>query len=559
MREKVLVIGLDSAALEWVDRWVAEGAMPNLARLRARGATGILRTVNPPLSPAAWSSLATGMLPAKHGIYDHIYRRPGTYDIAPSNAKLRAGKPVWQIISEGGGKVGVINVPETYPPATVNGFMISGMDTPSDESEWAYPANLKAELQAAMGGYKPFGRRSKENLDWSIAGMHQTIPMRVKAATHLWQKYDPNFMILVFMETDVIQHKCWKYMDPAHPLHNQNPEMTRKYGNTIRDIYTLADRELGQLLAAAGDDTSVIVMSDHGAGILRKWLFQNNWLLNQGLMHFKPEAVAQLKYRLFQLGFSPANVYDLVAKMRLGLIDKITNRIKKDMASSEKTTPIQRIFLSWRDVDWSRTKAYTLGGNYLGFYINLKGREPQGCVEPGAEYEAVRDDIMRRIMEWRDPDTGERVANGVYRREELQQGPYADRAPDVLYTSVREEYYGFGGHEFARNILMGSELYWGHHRMDGMITLSGPRFRQGVRLDRHQIIDVAPTILHLLGYAIPADMDGKVMAQALDPAFLSARPVKLGQESWISSEGEDVYSEEEEGEVKERLKALGYL
>ncbi|MER3458442.1 MAG: phosphodiesterase, partial [Chloroflexota bacterium] len=130
MSDRVLVIGLDSAPLAWVERWVAEGRMPNLGRLMANGAVGILRTVNPPLSPAAWSSFATGMLPAKHGVYDHVYRRPESYDLAPTNSRRRMGKTLWQIIGEQGGKVGVINVPETYPPTPVNGFLISGMDTP---------------------------------------------------------------------------------------------------------------------------------------------------------------------------------------------------------------------------------------------------------------------------------------------------------------------------------------------------------------------------------------------------------------------------------------------
>ncbi len=217
MAERVLVIGLDSAPLAYVERWMAEGRLPNLSRFLQRGARGILRTVNPPLSPAAWSSFATGLLPAKHGVYDHIYRRPGSYDIAPANSHRRAGTPLWQLISEHGGSVGVINVPETYPPIPVNGFLISGMDTPSDDAPWAFPADLRAELQHATGGYEVFGPRSKENLDRSIAGMYQTIPMRARAGAYLWREHQPDFMILVFMETDVIQHKCWKYMDPAHP------------------------------------------------------------------------------------------------------------------------------------------------------------------------------------------------------------------------------------------------------------------------------------------------------------------------------------------------------
>lgn len=569
MSDRVLVIGLDSAPLAWVERWMAEGRFPNLGRFMTGGAMGILRTVNPPLSPAAWSSFSTGMYPAKHGVYDHIYRRPGTYDIAPANSHLRAGKPVWQVISEQGGKVGVINVPETYPPVPVSGFLISGMDTPSDDADWAYPAGLRAELDKAVGGYRVFGPRSKENLDRSIAGMYETIPMRARAGAYLWREHRPDFMILVFMETDVIQHKCWKYMDPAHPEYT--PEGAQRYGSAIADIYALADRELKPLLDQVDDETTVIVMSDHGAGPLYKFVYLNNWLVRQGLMHFKADALTRVKRTLFQLGFSPENMFNALAALRLGLVDRATNRIKNDMSSQGQTTMAQRLFLSWTDVDWPRTQAYTLGGNTTGFYVNLKGREPQGCVEPGAEYERVREDIMRRLMDWRDETTGEPVVEKVYRREELHQGPYADRAPDVIFAARDEAYVGFGGHEFANNALMRpSPLFNAHHRMDGMVALYGPHVRRGARLETHRIVDLAPTILHLLGYPVPSDMDGQVMTQAFVPDYLSARPVLTGRPS--SANGKTggtahpqpvphtgVYSETEEDEVMSRLKDLGYV
>lgn len=565
MSDRVLVIGLDSAPLTWVERWVAEGRMPNLGRLMANGAVGILRTVNPPLSPAAWSSFATGVLPAKHGVYDHVYRRPETYDLAPTNSRRRMGKPLWQIIGEQGGKVGVINVPETYPPTPVNGFLISGMDTPSDEADWAYPAELKDELERAVGGYRVFGPRSKENLSRAIAGMHETIPMRCRTAEYLWDKYRPDFMILVFMETDIIQHKCWKYMDPAHPEYTV--EGAKRYGSVIPDIYARVDRELKPLLERVDERTTVIIMSDHGAGPLYKSLYLNNWLVSHGLMHFKRDPMTQVKRALFHMGFTPENMLNMAATLHLGMVDQVTSRIKDKMGNQDRTTLAQRLFLSWADVDWPRTRAYALGGYTTGFYINLKGREPQGCVEPGDEYEMVREEIMYRLMQWRDETTGEPVVEQVYRREELHQGPYADRVPDVIFTARDEAYVGFGGHEFGNNALMrSSPLFNAHHRMDGMVALYGPAVRRDARLDTHSIVDLAPTILYLLGYPIPADMDGQVMAQAFLPEFLAARQMvtitptaseeKMPGGAMPAPDG--VYSASEEGEVLDRLKDLGY-
>lgn len=558
---RVLVIGLDSAPLAWVQKWAAEGRLPNLKKVLERGASGILRTVNPPLSPAAWSSFSTGLLPAKHGVFDHIYRRPATYDVAPTNAKTRHGQPLWHIISEQGGRVGVINVPETYPPTPVNGVIISGMDTPSDEAGWSYPATLKGELQNAIGGYKVFGRRSKESLDVSIAGMYETIPTRIKAGRYVWETQRPDFMIVVLMETDVIQHKCWKYMDPAHPGYRADSAETAKYRTAIPDIYALADQHLGPWFDSLADDTTLMVMSDHGAGPLNKFLYLNNWLIREGYLCFKASALSRLKQALFQLGLTPERLFDAVAKLRLGLVDAGTNKIKQDMASRERTTGFQNMFLSWNDIDWSRTRAYALGGNSTGFYINLKGREPLGCVEPGAAYEALRDDLMAKVSRWHDPELNLPVVERVFRREDQHIGPYADRAPDVIFTTTAEAYVGFGGHEFANNQLMkASALFNAHHRMDGMVALAGPAVLGGGRtLDTHQIVDVAPTILHLLGYPVPAEMDGAVMTQALTPDFLAAHPVHRSERVSAVAPANGAYSAKDENQVMQRLADLGYV
>lgn len=564
MADRVLVLGLDSAPLRWVRRWVAEGRLPHLGRLMKRSATGVLDSVFPPLSPAAWSSFATGMLPGKHGVFDHIHRLPGTYDLAPTSARTRAGSAIWEIISAHGGRVGVVNVPETYPPSPVNGFMLSGMDTPSDDAEFAYPGSLKAELEAAVGGYKVFGPRSKENLDRSIAGMHQTIPMRAKVGRYLWETYAPEFMILVFMEPDVIQHKCWMYMDPAHPDYDTSATRAQRpaYANAIPDVYTHIDSALGPWLESLDEDTTVIVLSDHGAGPLRKFLYLNNWLADNGYLRFRGSPLTRLKRLSFRLGLTPTRAFEMAAQLGMGLADRATNRIKRQMAGNSRTTLMQRAFLSWTDVDWSRTRAYALGGNFTGIYVNLKGREPQGCVSPGDEFEALRRDIAARLQDWYDPDTGEAIVQAVQRGEELYQGAYADRAPDIVFTTLDEAYVGFGGHEFGSSALMErSPMFNGHHRVEGMISLAGRGVLPG-RLEPNRIIDVAPTILHLLGYPIPSDMDGRVIGEALSEAFLEAHPIR--QDFKMASIGATTrsgagYTAKEEQEVLSRLEDLGYL
>jgi len=564
MADRVLVLGLDSAPLQWVQKWRDEGRLPHLGRLMARSATGVLESVFPPLSPAAWSSFATGMLPGKHGVFDHIHRQPGTYDIAPTSARTRAGSTLWEIISAQGGSVGVVNVPETYPPSPVNGFMLSGMDTPSDDAEFAYPGSLKAELEAAVGGYQVFGPRSKESLDRSIAGMHETIPMRARVGRYLWETYAPEFMILVFMEPDVIQHKCWKYMDPAHPEYEAPETRAQRpaYADAIPDVYAHIDAALGPWLDSLDEDTTLIVLSDHGAGPLRKFLYLNNWLVRHGYLRFRSSALTRLKRLAFRLGLTPTWAFEMAARLGLGLADRATNRIKRQMTRSARTTLMQRVFLSWTDVDWSRTRAYALGGNFTGIYVNLNGREPQGCVSPGQEYEALCSEISARLQDWRDPDTGEAIVQSIQRGEELYQGSYSNRAPDIVFATLDEAYVGFGGHEFASTALMEpSPMFNGHHRAEGMISLAGRGVRPG-GLEPSRIVDVAPTILHLLGYPIPSNMDGRVISEALSETFLEAHPIRreLNMASLsATTEAEAGYTGTEEREVISRLEDLGYL
>jgi predicted AlkP superfamily phosphohydrolase/phosphomutase len=451
--------------------------------------------------------------------------------------------------------VGVVNVPETYPPEPVNGFLITGMSTPSDDSDFCYPQSLVQELEQAIGGYQVFGPRSKEDQDRALAGWHQTAEMRLRAAGYLMQAYDPQFMILVLQETDAVQHRFWKYMDRNHPQYDTKE--AERYGDGILEVYRRIDENLHLLLDHVDDEALVIVMSDHGAGGIHKWLYLNNWLAREGFIRFQRNPVVQLKQKLYQLGYTPGNLMNVAMRLRLGVTDRTIKQVKK---SSSARNFLYHLFLSFEDVDWSRTKAYTLGGNMTGIYVNLRGREPAGCVAPGTEYEAVRDEIIARLQELRDEELGVRVPTRIYRREELYDGPCLERAPDIIFDTHDERYVGFGGQEFTSNKVMApSPLFNGCHRRDGMVVLKGPSIRAGVRLAPHDIVDLAPTILHLLGHPVPADMDGKVMAEALPADYLQQHPVQFTEAAWMVAEKDSGFSAAEAAEVADRLRQLGYL
>jgi predicted AlkP superfamily phosphohydrolase/phosphomutase len=495
------------------------------------------------------------MNPGKHGVFDHAYRKSGSYEVVPTNARRRAGQTLWQLIGEHGGRVGVINVPETYPPTPVNGFMITGMSTPSDDSEFCYPESLAQELEQAIGGYKVFGRRSKEDLDLALEGMHETALMRLRATDYLLKKYEPQFMITVLQETDTVQHRFWKYMDPDHPQYDS--EGSRRYGNAILSVYQKIDENLTPILDQMDEDSLVIVMSDHGAGAINKWLYLNNWLVRVGFIKFKSSPSVNLKKTLYQLGYTPGNAMDMAMRMKLGLTDRA---IKQVRTSNTSKNFLFRLFLSFDDVDWSRTKAYTLGGNMTGIYINLRGREPMGSVEPGKEYDTVRDEIITQLADLRDEEAGVPIAERIYKREELYSGPYLERAPDIIFDAYDERYVGFGGQEFSSNMVMApSRLFNGCHRRDGMVLLAGKHIQPGKRLATHDIIDLAPSILYLLGYPVPTAMDGRVITEALEPEFLEQNQIRFVDSDWEGAQDSTGFTPTEEANITERLKDLGYL
>jgi predicted AlkP superfamily phosphohydrolase/phosphomutase len=196
-----------------------------------------------------------------------------------------------------------------------------------------------------------------------------------------------------------------------------------------------------------------------------------------------------------------------------------------------------------------------------GVWVNLKGREPQGIVNPGDEYEAVRDEIINRLGYMQDPQKELPIVTKIFRREDIYHGPYVERAPDIVFKTRDEQYVGFGIQEFVSNkIAEPSPIFSACHRQAGMVVLNGIPFKQGHRLDDNDIVDLAPTILYLLGYSIPKDMDGRLIEESLESGHFDDHPVQFTDPSWVPSADEDAgFTSEEQEAVTEHLRSLGYL
>ncbi len=551
--EKVFVLGLDGASPGVIDTLISGGKLPAFRRLKEGGATGKLRTTIPPITGSAWSSFMTGKNPGKHGIFDFIHRKEGTYQLAPINAKLREGRPFWSWAGDTGKKVCIFNVPVTYPPEELNGLMVTGLLTPSNKTDYTFPPSLAKELDRVTQGYRihiteSYSRGREEHF---LKHLEEMTEMRKKAMEYLFGLEDWDIFIAIFEGTDTIQHELWHCSDRTHFRHDPSQE---KYVDAIPDYYGRMDGILGDIMDRwIGPEWNLIVMSDHGAGPLNKLLYVNNFLMKKGFLRLRKGVLPSVRDLLFRQGVVPMTFYHFLLKIGLG-------RLKKKARFGQSESLLKPFFLSFEDVDWSRTRAYSIGSTAGQIYINLKGREPGGIVQPGPEYEEAREAIIGELKGLKEEDTNEAVVKEIYRKEELYTGPHLKDAPDIVFLPRGLEIAAFGEYEFASHkVLDPSRGVSGSHRMDGLLMMKGSRIREGAGIEGAEIIDLAPSILHLLDLPVPEEMDGKVLESAFVDRALEESPVRYTREEALSFQPQDVYTDTEEEELKERLRSLNYL
>lgn len=524
---EMLFVGIDAASFALIGPWIEAGRLPHLKSLMDRGCSGTLVSSMPPLSSVAWPSLYTGANPGKHGIYDFVERSPAGRGVRFLNRSHCQATPIWQLANRAGKSVGVINMPMSYPPDPVDGFMVSGLDTPSLKSQYTHPAALREEIQREVGEYVielEHNPRLMNDPERYVQMMLETVAIRERTAHHLLSRHPVELLMVVFTATDRVQHSYWKYLDPAHP------ESRPGLRDAILRVYERVDAALGTLVERAGPDADVVVASDHGMAPVTTSVDLNRWLRANGFLRLTQGALA-------------ARASDFLRRVRRRLL--------------KKTEVI------WFDdfVDWGRTQAYHVGA-WGNIYLNVRGRDPQGCVEPGAEYEAVRNRIAQGLLALRDPANGRPVISAVRTREELYHGEQMRSAPDLVllwhepYNCVKSLQENI---RRSRGLFQPSTIICGDHAPEGLFVLSSPRVRPGLRGQRAQITDIAPTMLHLLGLEVPAWMDGRVLEGFLAEQFTRDRPVRYGDAGAADASGELAYSDEDAEKVAERLRNLGYL
>lgn len=470
--EKVMVIGLDSAEPDLLfGPWLSD--LPNIRAVVDAGVHGPLRSVIPPVTVPAWMCMMTGQDPGRLGFYGFRNRRSyGYHDLEIVSSRWVHEKALWDILGDAGMRSIVIGVPPTYPPRPIRGALVSCLLTPGPGSQYTYPPELKERIEGWVGEYEvdvPGFRH--ENPQRLLERIYSMTEKRFRVARRLLATEPWELFVMVEMGTDRIHHSFWKYMDPLHVLHEPGSPLA----TAIYDYYRFVDVQVGKLLDFADERTLVLIVSDHGATRMDGGICINEWLIERGYLVLEeyPE--------------TPAPLWELA-------------------------------------VDWKRTKAWGEGGYYGPVFLNIKGREPRGLLEPD-EAERFRDRLKEELEALGD-EGGNPIGTRVIK-------------PDEVYSSLRnipaDLFVFFGdlswrsvgsvghGKVHTRENDLGPD--GANHGWNGVFAMArGADLRRRRRLNQRRrrgglsLLDVAPTVLAAFGIPPPPAMQGK--------------PVPVGNLAW---------------------------
>lgn len=455
MSRRVMVIGLDSAPPE-VFFGEALSRLPNLARLVERGLHGPLRSCHPPISLTAWAVMTTSVSPGPLGLYGFRHRKGHSYDQgwAPNSYSVRAPR-MWDVLGRAGLRSCLVGVPPGYPPKALRGWSVSCFLTPPGAERYTHPAELQDEIEARFGRVVfdvPFRVEDRDRLR---ASLFEMTAQHFDVARHLAATKPWDFFMVMEVGLDRLHHAFWKFIDPAHPKY----EPGNPYAEVADQYYRLLDDRIGELLEVA-PDAAVLVVSDHGARAMQGAFCINEWLIERGWL--------------------------------------VLERPPDGVVGPERAP-----------IDWSRTRAWGWGGYYARIFLNVEGREEQGIVPPG-DYDALRTELAAELATITDPE-GRPIPVQVHRPEDLYVRCVGDRPDLMVYLDdLRWRSAGTIGHgtlHLFENDIGPDDCV---HSMDGIFVLSDPAIDHGgAVVDGLSLLDVAPTVLSLMGVPVPDDMEGR--------------------------------------------------
>jgi len=464
-----VVFGLDGAGFELIQPWIDAGELPNIARAVDTGTSGDLRSVLPPVTSPNWKAYSTGKNPGKIGIYWWENIDTEEERVYYPTERKHVNTEFWEIIGESD-STGVIGVPTTYPPKSINGFLIAGAPD-GEDTGYTSPSDLERYLEEEFDYRVLKQNRLIDDTESAASEIHELIDLRFSVAKDLIDRYDPDFLQVTSFYLNSLHHYLWEH------------EYTLQ-------AWKIVDQHLEYFL---NGDWNVVLMSDHGSNMIRTVFHINTWLEQQGYLETNTE-VADTLYRLGINGDRLLRIAGAFGTQRLAkrlapewLLNYIPDESGEVARTGKEGT-----------VDWERTDAIASGQGPVYLTPSSDSRR----------FERLRTEIISELTELTDP-RGDPIASDVYRGEEVYEGEYATDAPDIVIDQSP-------GVHIPGNIGRGevftdpvADGWRGENKRDGLFVATGPSFDEG-DIEGLSILDLAPTLLHLHDCRIPNDMDGSV-------------------------------------------------
>ena len=535
---KTILIGLDGATFTVLDPLMARGVMPFLRDLVADGVRATLRSVIPPLTPPAWTSLMTGKRPGEHGVFDFFQKEsPDSRYFRFTTSHDVQSATIWSLAGECGLRSNVLNFPLMFPPPVLNGCLVPGGWMPWRQLRLGCrPVGLFDRLKE-LPSFKPRelshdmeleekvleGCADEEYLDWIT--LHTRRERRWAEIFLYLMREDPaDFSAILFDGVDKLQHLCWRFLDPALAPETPTP-WERDVQSACENYFHELDGLIAEIVASAGPDATVVFASDHGFGPTSDIFYINTWLEQQGCLAWAGDQ-----------GTRPD------ATHQVGI-----NQIAR------------HVF----EMDWERTLAYGATPSSQGIHIVQHTPGGSGGV-PAETYDRVRGELAEALRGLRHPETGRPVVAEVWAHDDVFAGPFEPWAPDLTVRLEDDAVVSI----LRSDVVMGRRPEpAGTHRPEGVFLAKGPGVHRGASVAELSLLDVAPFVLHSLGVPIPDDLSGRLPLQTLEAGSSPRRPVAaagarrpapavaahepIGLETELDAEEEQL--------VLKRLSALGYL
>ncbi len=529
----VVVIGLDACDADLVERWSREGRLPVLTSMREAGVWARLLSTGGLFSDSVWPSFAAGVSPAKHGFYNTQHLVRGSTRIVTRRASYGRFPPFWSGIRERGKRVAVFDVPKTGVFEGVDGIQVASWG----EHYGLYrrsslPRELVRSLDAKFGRYRHAGEIVVPTRASQEVGIYDSISAqiekKVRAAEYLLEQESWDLFVSVFAESHYGGHQFLHRFDGSHWAHGSrlaHPELDE----SLPRIYAQLDTAVGEFCARLPRDAVVFVVSVHG--------IETNYSAN----HLIPPVLEGLGFQApaFERGpAQPQERKEIVGLLRglvpEGLRDALNRHL---LPQSIQDRLFSRMFGS--RIDWKRSRAFALpSGDFQGFVsINLAGREPWGVVAPGAEYREECERIRHELKRLVNPATGRPAIRDVVATAGVYEGEQRDELADLVILWSKEapieslHHPDLGLVERSHAPLRRSQ-----HAPEGFLIAKGPHLARGARVAEASILDLAPTILHLMGEPVPSDADGRVLLEILEEDFKADRAVTFEERPPVAPE-----------------------